>query len=83
MLVAVELSLAIVLLTGAGLMLKSYARMNQRPPGFAPESVIVMKVRFAGPRYGETSAKRAYLREVLRRVEVAPGVQSARGDMVG
>ena len=54
-----------VLLTGAGLMLKSFAHMNQRPPGFDPESVIVMKVRFAGPRYGETSAKRAYLREVL------------------
>jgi hypothetical protein len=44
MLVAVELSLAIVLPTGAGLMLKSFARMNERPPGFVPESVVVMKV---------------------------------------
>ncbi|MGD0666798.1 MAG: ABC transporter permease [Bryobacteraceae bacterium] len=77
MLVAVELSLAIVLLTGAGLMLKSFARMNAHAPGFAPEQVIVMKVRFAGPQYREKTALQAYLRELLRRVEAAPGVQSA------
>lgn len=76
-LVAVELSLAIVLLTGAGLMLKSFARMNAHAPGFAPEEVIVMKVRFAGPQYREKPAQQAYLRELLRRVEAAPGVQSA------
>ncbi len=45
-LAGVELALAIVLLTGAGLMLKSYARMNAHPPGFDPENITVMKVRF-------------------------------------
>jgi predicted permease len=77
MLAAVELSLAIVLLTGAGLMLKSFARMNEHAPGFVPEKVIVMKVRFAGPQYEEKPAQQAYLRELLRRVESAPGVLSA------
>ncbi|MFY9724527.1 MAG: ABC transporter permease, partial [Bryobacteraceae bacterium] len=77
MLVAVEVSLAIVLLTGAGLMLKSFARMNAHSPGFDPAKVIVMKVRFAGPQYREKPALQAYLREALRRAEAAPGVQSA------
>lgn len=76
-LVAAELSLAIVLLTGAGLMLKSFWRMNQHSPGFAPEKVIVMKVRFTGLRYIPKLAQQAYFREVLRRIEGAPGVQSA------
>jgi len=49
LLVAGELALAIVLLTGAGLLLKSFWRMNARPPGFAPESVLLMKIRLAGP----------------------------------
>jgi putative ABC transport system permease protein len=77
LLVAVELSLAIVLLTGAGLMLKSFSRMNERPPGFAPESVVVMNLRFAGPRYATKPAQQAYFRELLQRIERAPGVLSA------
>jgi len=76
-LVAVELSLAIVLLTGAGLMLKSFSRMNEHSPGFVPENVIVMKFRLAGPRYRTEPAQQAYFREVLRRIEGAPGVQWA------
>jgi predicted permease len=44
-LVAVELALAIVLLTGAGLMLKSFSRMNEHSPGLVPESVIVSPYR--------------------------------------
>jgi predicted permease len=76
-LAAVELALAIVLLTGAGLMLKSFARMNEHAPGFVPENVIVMKVRFAGPRYSTKPAQQAYFGELLRRIEGALGVQSA------
>src|SRR5262249_50964414 len=77
LLVAVELSLAIVLLTGAGLMFKSFARMSERPAGFVPESIITMKVRFAGPSYRTKEAQQAYYQGLLRRVEGAPGVQSA------
>jgi putative ABC transport system permease protein len=76
-LVAIELSLAIVLLTGAGLMLKSFARMYAHAPGFDPGKVIVMKIRFAGPQYGEKPVRAAYLRELLRRLEAAPGVEAA------
>jgi putative ABC transport system permease protein len=77
MLVAVELSLAIVLLTGAGLMLKNYAGMNAHAPGFHPEQVIVMRVGLTGPKYREKPAQQAYLREIQSRLERAPGIASA------
>lgn len=76
-LVAVELSLAIVLLTGAGLMLKNYARMNAHAPGFDPEQVIVIRVGLTGPKYREKPAQQAYLREIQSRLERAPGIRSA------
>jgi putative ABC transport system permease protein len=75
-LVAVELALAIVLLTGAGLMLKSYARMNAHAPGFDPGNIIVMKVRFV-QREADAPAQRAYVRELVRRIESAPGTRAA------
>jgi putative ABC transport system permease protein len=77
LLVAGELALAIVLLVGAGLMLKSFWRMYAHPPGFAPESIVTMEVRLAGPRYSEKPAHEWYIRELLRRVESAPGVEAA------
>jgi len=83
LLVAAELSLSIVLLTGAGLMLKSFALMTAHAPGFDPAKVIVMNVRFHGPPYivpesaHENPAQRAYLHELLRRTYTVPGVQSA------
>jgi putative ABC transport system permease protein len=76
-LVAVELALAIVLLTGAGLMTKSFARMNQHGPGFVPERVLVMKVRFSGPQYRTKAAEQTYFEELLRRAQGTPGVQWA------
>ena len=77
LLVAGELALAIVLLIGAGLLVKSYWRMHAYPPGFAPESIVTMKVRLAGPQYSEREKYEAYMRELLRRVESAPGVRAA------
>ena len=77
LLVAGELALAIVLLVGAGLMLKSFWRMHAHPPGFAPENILTMKVRPSGPRYRDKSAHEAYVRELLRRVAAAPRVEAA------
>jgi putative ABC transport system permease protein len=77
LLVAGELALAIVLLTGAGLMLKSFWRMNTRPQGFAPEKVLVMKVRTSKQRYLTKSAQTAYLRDLLQRLESAPRIEAA------
>ena len=42
-----------VLLTGAGLMVKSFWKMYLNPPGFAPEDTLIMKVALSGPQYAE------------------------------
>ena len=76
-LVAGELALAIVLLIGAGLMLKSFWRMHAHPPGFAPENILTMEIPLSGAQYLEKPAQEAYIRELLRRVEAAPGVEAA------
>ena len=74
---AVELALAIDLLTGAGLMVKSFWRMYANPPGFAPENTLVMKVSLSGPEYSGKPRQLAYVDELVRRIESTPGVQSA------
>jgi putative ABC transport system permease protein len=72
-----ELALALVLLIGAGLMIKSFWRMNTRPAGFHPENILVMSYSLSGPNYRAMSEQFAYIDRVLPRLEAAPGVQSA------
>src|SRR5262249_25069950 len=59
-LVAGELAFALVLIIGAGLMVKSLWRMNARPPGFHPESILVMKISLTGPAYRTRPQQIAY-----------------------
>jgi len=77
LLVAGELALAVVLLTGAGLMVKSFWRMNERPPGFEPQRTLVLRVSLSGPHYRAMPEQLEYLDELLRRVTGAPGVEAA------
>ena len=74
LLVAGEFSLAIVLLTGAALMLKSFWLMNAHPPGFSPESVLSLKVR---ARYKTKEAQAAFLKELVQRLESTPQIEAA------
>jgi putative ABC transport system permease protein len=76
LLVAGQLALAIVLLSGAALMMKSYWRMNSHAPGFVPEQIMVMRVPLSGPAYGTWLAKGAYIQQVKERVESTRGVRA-------
>ena len=75
-LVAGELALAVVLLTGAGLLLASFLRMNARPPGFSAGKILVMKLRLPASTYSGTAQER-YRDELLRRLSSIPGVEAA------
>ena len=75
-LVAGELALALLLLTGAGLLLASFLRMNARPAGFAPEKILAMKMRLPVPRYSP-AMQQHYRDELLRRLGSIPGVDAA------
>jgi putative ABC transport system permease protein len=76
LLVVAELAIAVILLVGSGLMVKSFLRMNAHPPGFHPESILVVKVPLSGPKYEEAQARHAYADELLRQVQAIPGVQA-------
>ena len=77
LLVAGELAVALVLIIGASLMVKSLWRMNARPPGFNPENILVMKVSLSGAAYRARPQQIAYFEEALSRLERTPGVVAA------
>src|SRR5579863_429651 len=72
-----ELSLALVLLIGAGLLIKSFYRLLQVDPGFVPERVLTMDLSLTDARYPGPRQKSEFFWQVLRRVESLRGVRSA------
>lgn len=72
-----EVSLALMLLIGAGLLIKSFYRVLQVNPGFAPERVLTMDLSLTDSRYPTPRQKLEFFSQVLRRVESLPGVRSA------
>jgi putative ABC transport system permease protein len=76
-LVVAEVALALVLLIGAGLMMKGFLRLLDVEPGFEPENVATMSVGLPQTRYPEDRQQVAFFDEVLRRVRSLPGVKSA------
>ncbi|HXJ73158.1 MAG TPA: ABC transporter permease, partial [Candidatus Dormibacteraeota bacterium] len=74
-LVAAEVSVAFVLLTGAGLLLKSLSKLNNFNPGFDPSGMLVAHTVLLGNRYADnTAARLAAAREITFRLEGLPGV---------
>ena len=75
-LVALEFALTIVLLIGAGLLIKSLWRLTAFPEGFHPDRIVTMDIRFFGPAYRKEGSRSAHAAEVLRRVSAVPGVRA-------
>ena len=85
--VVLQVALTVVLLAGAGLMLKSVWRMTSPPPGFAPDQLLTMRLDFRGPQYREPRARHDYAAALLARAKTLPGVRDAaltsgRGSMM-
>ncbi len=76
-LVVAELSLALVVLIGAGLLMKSFYRTLSVDLGFAPEHVLTMNFNLTDSRYPQPQQKLDFFTAVLRHVESLPGVRSA------
>jgi predicted permease len=75
-LVVVEVALALALLMGAGLMIQSFARIENVNPGFNPRSLLTFTFELPGSRYN-TNQQKIFYRQALDRLNQIPGVASA------
>jgi putative ABC transport system permease protein len=76
-LIIAETALALVLLVGAGLLVKSFARLQEVDPGFDHENVLTMRVPLPRARYAKDEQVAEFYRALLERVRSLPGVESA------
>jgi putative ABC transport system permease protein len=72
-----EIALSLVLLIGAGLMIKSFWRLIQVDPGFNPENTLTMVISLPTSRYAETARQVAFFQHAVERVSNLPGVDAA------
>ena len=77
LLVILEVAVSLVLLTGAGLLIKSFINLQRVNPGFNPENVLTMRVSLPAYKYPAPDQKKTFTTELLQRVKHLPGVESA------
>jgi putative ABC transport system permease protein len=75
--VVAQLALSLVLLAGAGLLLRSYQQLLRVDLGYRPENVLVARIPLPYPRYANDTAVRAFYDPLLERVRAIPGVRFA------
>ncbi len=75
-LVTAEVALALMLLVGAGLLLKSFSRLRGIDPGFHPDHLLTMQLQLARPRYEDAHRRIRYYSELQERLRSLPGVTS-------
>jgi predicted permease len=81
-----EIALALVLLAGAGLMVRTLSKLGQVKLGFNPANVLTLRVPLSGPRYKEPGTSAEFWQQAVASIEALPGVVSAsvsRGLPVG
>ena len=77
-LIVAQIALSLVLLVGAGLMLRSFARLQASTPGVNPSGVVAAGVTLPGQRYAnDQEARRQFFRRVMDRLAATPGVEAA------
>lgn len=76
-LVVAEIALSLVLLAGAGLLIKSFMRLRGVNAGFDPHNLLTMQVTLPKTQYPDTERQNAFVQQTLRRVETLPGVKAA------
>jgi len=77
LLVVSEVALSLLLLVSAGLLIKSFMRLQETELGFDPENVLTLRVPLPEARYKENALVENFWDELLRRVRALPGVESA------
>lgn len=81
-LVVAEVALATMLLIGAGLLLRSYARLQQVNPGFSPARVLTFQLGLPEARFPQTQDRGIFVDRLCERLKTLPGVDSAAATTV-
>jgi predicted permease len=76
-LVAAEMALAVILVAGAGLMIRTFVGLRSVQPGFDPHNVITMQTSLGGGRYDSAVKAANMIRQVVDHIEALPGVRAA------
>jgi putative ABC transport system permease protein len=78
-LVAAEVALALILLTGAGLLVRSFAHLMNQPPGFSADHVLSAQMTLPATRYPGVDERGAFWTDLVQRLQRLPGVTDAAG----
>ena len=78
-LVGAQLALSVMLLIGAGLLVRSFIRLQQVPPGFNADNVLTLELTMTGRKYAEPERVLETYRQLWERMETLPGVTAAGG----
>ena len=79
MLVAAEVALAVVLLIGGGILLRSFVRLSAAPLGFDRLHTLTAELFLPGSKFADPAKTRAFFRDAVARVSGVPGVTAAAG----
>ncbi len=79
LLVVSETALALVLLVGAGLMIKSFVRLQHVSPGFDAKNVLTMSISLPSRKYLEGRQSVAFYEHLFERIKAVPGIESVGG----
>jgi putative ABC transport system permease protein len=80
--VVVEVALALVLLAGAGLLVRSFVKLLDVDAGFDPSRIVTMTVSLPGSTYGDAARRTLFYQRLFERLEVLPGVEAVGGTSV-
>ncbi len=72
-----EVAISLILLVGAGLLIKSFIRLQEVKPGFNPERVLIASLSLPGAKYKEDQQRVDFYRALIERLRGLPGVQAA------